>query len=996
MTSWAAIPFVEVINRVVNFDICSNGGEIKPRGNPVWAEICQIWKRPSGKYLKSPIALYFDFKQNRNDIFNRYLKERNLNFSHTDENKCIISSENEESIEVADSKEKFIGFNINFTKEEWLRIKPIEKLDCNNKKYYTLKNGWTAIITELIYITQKLPCAFKFSQQYVYHLNTENNIDKFILKISGSCTEKLCKAVILGECIFSFNEDENVSMLIHTANTLDIPHSKKRPITGEQRREFAKELQLKKGELYKRNLIEKYQQYGEQAPPIIPNAPVLNQIRYEGKKIRLGIQGSIWDSLKHLKHSNVEFSHIIKQIGFDKFFVMYWTHQQTDLYNDLLVLKPIISIDATGSVVRKIPSAENYHNGPIFLYQMVTYIDSLIVPVCQMLSERHDTKIVAFWLYEWISSKAKVPLEIVTDMSEALQNGICLAICNMTYKQYLSNCYKFLIGKSKILSQVYVRIDIAHLIHSVSTHKCFSSVKSVIKDLYLRAIGLMSTMENLLDIEKMMKALLNISQNEYGCKNDIQWILTKLETFKFDDTAIDYKKLKNSSSCDKQNFCDTHLFCDDEEIKKDDFGLSNSSVDLDLSDYVDKLVKNTPNNIHSNSSINFDDVNPYHLVGILEKLIKLFKQFPSWTNVMRKHFGSENYVATSSRSENYFKYIKDNVLDDRQLTRADMFLIQHVKTISTRLIEARAAYEKQQMIQKLSNVRKKINLSDECILNCEENWRNQNKPADTIEMDLAEDEFSDNGISIDEIDAVLKKIKNDASETKTLNKLELFEQIISTKIVSSLTSDSESLSTFARISSNTPAKISSDITARISSDTPAKISSDIPAKISSDSSLDIFLCTRKESNISSNNDSNLSEPKFSSTPNSFSDSLKSLKISFKQKLENSFSIVLDEQPIQFKIHENQTSVKRKKISNSTSCQPIKRGKYVNPFPAIKIFHQNAADKNSKKTKKRKMIQNGSIMGSRKIGKLKLSFRNTCPFDSITELLSFAYLNFKSF
>ncbi|XP_074112165.1 uncharacterized protein LOC141535899 [Cotesia typhae] len=355
-------------------------------------------------------------------------------------------------------------------------------------------------------------------------------------------------------------------MLIHTQNTIDAPHSKKkRAITGDKRREYAEALQLQKGDLFKRRLITKYQEYGEQAAPIIPNTPVITQIRHE------------------------ELQGVIKQVGFDKFFLIYWTHQQSDIYNDLVTLESIVSIDATGSVVRKISFLQNYDSGPIFLYQIVIYIGSLIVPVCQMLSERHDTKIVTFWLHEWISSNVKVPLEVVTDMSLALQNGL------------------------------------------------------------------------------------------------------------------------------------------------------------------------------------------------------------SWTNVMRKHYNSENYVATSARSENYFKYVKENVLEDRQPTRADMFLIQHLQTISPRVIEARAAYDKHQM----------------------ENWRNKNKNEETEDITLADNqnEFSDDSISMNDVNVVIDKCKISANKSE-MNQCESSEED-----TPSLPSDSEMKSTSSVLKRQlTPLVTSGDTSTKFSID----------------------------------------------------------------------------------------------------------------------------------------------------------------------------------
>ena len=66
-----------------------------------------------------------------------------------------------------------------------------------------------------------------------------------------------------------------------------------------------------------------------------------------------------------------------------------------------------VSIDATGLVVKKVTRL--YNNGkqlsrPIFLYVAVTHIEIQIIPVCQMLSEKHDTNFILYWLNYWISS----------------------------------------------------------------------------------------------------------------------------------------------------------------------------------------------------------------------------------------------------------------------------------------------------------------------------------------------------------------------------------------------------------------------------------------------------------------------------------------------------------------------------------------------------------------------------------------------------------------
>lgn len=71
--------------------------------------------------------------------------------------------------------------------------------------------------------------------------------------------------------------------------------------------------------------------------------------------------------------------------------------------------------------------------------------------------------------------------EITTDMSLALQNGICDATGNISLETYLTKCMDYLtldtdnsVLKHKFLPTVFLRTDIAHVMNAVSRWKCFA------------------------------------------------------------------------------------------------------------------------------------------------------------------------------------------------------------------------------------------------------------------------------------------------------------------------------------------------------------------------------------------------------------------------------------------------------------------------------------------------------------------------------------------
>ncbi|CAK1577994.1 unnamed protein product [Parnassius mnemosyne] len=543
-----------------------------------------------------------------------------------------------------------------------------------------------------------------------------------------------------------------------------------------------------------------------------------------------------------------------------------------------------------------------------------------------MLTERHDTKIIEFWLKEWFSNKANIPLEIVTDMSKPLQNAICLASNNITYNQYLSMCYRFLINKSQVLMKPYLRIDIAHFIHWVSRLSSFAKANLAVKDFYLRALGLMTTVDNLDMITKLMRAVLKICQNNYGCSDDIKWLLSKIKTFKFDD-SVNYKDLKHNSSCLQKKSCEVHLSCQEEFINLNDIEHLWEESD-ELSNFIEDLITETSTNNNSDTSINYNDINSYYHPGILPDLKILLKKFPSWSNVMKPHYNCHNNVPTSARSENYFKFIKNNLLESHQPIRVDKFLIKHIRTIWAKIKEARAAIELLKIEQKQLYKEKKIKCNKikiDSILNLHENWKNQVRP-ENVSISSSEDSYTV------------------VEESTAVSDIKFNEDSLSKPVLISTPTKNENLTI---------------------DDSIQLLGSPIDDKCLVSSSIN-NTCRSLEQN---NN-----------------------------KSEINFSIQLESNQPRFERKCNKLSKKRKDIDTKNSGPQQKQGKYLTPFPEVEVHHSNALDNKKLRIKKskKKIISNGMFIPAYPIKGKKLSLYNTCPFDSLMEVLSFTYLNYNNF
>jgi len=328
MAPRAAISNFEIINTLKDFEICdTQTGYLKSKFNSVWKDICATWNN-----RMKPFNLYFYVHQNRYNVFETYKRMKNvINFNNFKE-ESIITNEIDDidtSALCNDSDTSFnsfewntqhpcndkkIQFKIVLSKEQWLNIKPEEKVNNRGEIYYSLKNGWTHILSELIFLQEKLPCAYSFKSQKVIHANDYNAID-YIVKINGICSDHNCKAQIYGQGLFQFINDDNISLEFVILNTTDLLHSKNRFVSGTRRMSFKKHFKHKKADIFRSELIKKYK-YDDQIGPLVPYNNVITGVRFEAKNEEFGIKDTVWKSLEYLE-SDVEFNRAIRQTGFN-------------------------------------------------------------------------------------------------------------------------------------------------------------------------------------------------------------------------------------------------------------------------------------------------------------------------------------------------------------------------------------------------------------------------------------------------------------------------------------------------------------------------------------------------------------------------------------------------------------------------------------------------------------------------------------------------------
>lgn len=215
-----------------------------------------------------------------------------------------------------------------------------------------------------------------------------------------------------------------------------------------------------------------------------------------------------------------DFKGVIRDIGCDPFFVHYHWSEQIHLYRSYCQnnTKPTLVIDAIGSVIKKL-GLEN--TNVIYLYECVVYDKSPghSFTVTNMISERHSKSAIANWLGQWAACDVPKPKQTICDNSLALLSAIFHVFTQYSLLQdYVRVCADILTGR--IASDLhwtprcFIRIDVAHFIKIFCRWCPLKNVSRRVREVILRAVGLIIKSQSLPDVRSMLLALFVVLSNE--------------------------------------------------------------------------------------------------------------------------------------------------------------------------------------------------------------------------------------------------------------------------------------------------------------------------------------------------------------------------------------------------------------------------------------------------------------------------------------------------
>jgi len=267
------------------------------------------------------------------------------------------------------------------------------------------------------------------------------------------------------------------------------------------------------------------------------------------------------------------------------------------------------------------------------------------ISVHQMLSEKHTTEFIEFWLRHWQRSGAPKPKEVVCDFSRALLCDICLAFNNQTIKSYVDDSFNLLSRLIEVRKRSYtvIRIDVAHFIAAACRWNCWKLVRQIcIKEFFIRCIALMIECVLFSEFQKIFYltcvVALQIHQDVEIDYLDVQTAKDARKNLEEEIAGRDIKDFEvNSVNNEPEHL---KVMTDDEYNKFD----QNSNTKIN--DWVDVQVRRAKKIQRAG-----EELNPFYLPEFIDMLSVRAKEFSLWTNVGMDYNISH---ATSSYMEGYF------------------------------------------------------------------------------------------------------------------------------------------------------------------------------------------------------------------------------------------------------------------------------------------------------------------------------------------------------
>lgn len=250
-----------------------------------------------------------------------------------------------------------------------------------------------------------------------------------------------------------------------------------------------------------------------------------------------------------------------------------------------------------------------------------------------------------------MASKTQASSRAVSDGSKALLNAMSLAFNYKPLKEYINYCFEIITTNSDKQPNTLIRLDTAHLIHSVSKWNCFqSALNKIVTTFFIHCMALIIKCETLKKLEDIFILMLIVADTEF--EDSVIAIDNKCLT------PSDASHLLENLISDRKSNSEILIpDVDKDELEETEKGrnLLDQLSKVDVNDLVwsVELLKwvNTLDEKASTIIYTESKLNSFRIEGLREKLVTKIREFPIFTAICTPNTMSRE---TSCYVEGYF------------------------------------------------------------------------------------------------------------------------------------------------------------------------------------------------------------------------------------------------------------------------------------------------------------------------------------------------------
>jgi hypothetical protein len=572
--------------------------------------------------------------------------------------------------------------------QEWKGIKPTKKRNVQKRK---LRGNWTTVFNDKFFATNKT-CVLKFTRNTVKKRGSRKAISNFFVgkaecKFSGCCSYTFLIKKDPGD------HPRKVKVNVLRYGTIQHQHTvERRQLKGAAR---AKLKQVVGSE----DVLNTYYQNIASLSEIeiqagnLTNAPtkdVLQNLRKEGNYTlslskdpvtEVILTGEILRDEDKTSKSILGYVQFVSIIPFS---VVLFTEKSIQILRRAIAHRVPLHLDATGSVVRKIPGQEK----PVFYYALVMKEKSErspVVPVAEMITNSNTTVSITHFLGKCKEASMRLgcrsvsPIRVEVDFSWPLINSVLLVFNSENMIKYLQKCWNILSNSTYIhdtSGSTVVHICAFHMM-GIMKQK-FGNIKAdkKLKEFGKFCFALLQNSASVDEGTEIPRSICQVLKSDVRCKtveNSLSFIKTRIGLLPEKPTDDDEDQPQYPLLHDVSNM----PMLTESTIRK------SSPFELHFMKAKEKALSELTEEGIENEYYSPD------ILGIFETYMYLY---PLWSGAMLKEEGITR--DTNANVENWFGVVKNSILQKKRNLNAGMFIRKMHVQIAGRTAECNLPLEK--------------------------------------------------------------------------------------------------------------------------------------------------------------------------------------------------------------------------------------------------------------------------------------------------------------